>query len=888
MLNRNSINVYSSSHQSEKSVSSKSKLQILILLSVSLLFFACQEVPEPRNIKLVTYNVKQLPPITYVPIFGESYPEYRDEDGNLITFEERAALIAERIRSLEADVVVLNEVFDENSKEIFSDNLDGIFPFHIDYIGGDSDPEDSGLMLFSKHPFMPLGSIPEDLQIEEGDIELVANSLLTEDPGGLVAFTSFEECSGADCFSDKGAAIVKLLNVFTEEPFFVVFTHIQASSGKDDQEDSEAIVNERRTQFQQISSMIQRIMLPINSDVDDNGSIVLTYDTKPLEDTPVFIMGDLNVDGNPFHKFEEPKKATQNSEWNDIYNPLNNPFPLKFFTCGDLAICAKDPQNPMPTNIDSIPTFVDPWGFDNEAADLGRTNGIYPFVFDYENLENRKEGQRLDYILYRGPSILHKTEHLLHPIIPQHMTIEWSIAGKDGLFSDHLPVAINFLVTEDDVVPDYVLPTKAREVSPPQGTVTNLKMEIQVPGAMQWTKIDYTEGTYTVATPENIGFEVYKPYNLSQPITFIEERSSIRIDPGPFSAVGPYTLEGNIRFYNFPDPPYYIRTFAKRTGGGHDRFFTGKYNLLIRRHNCLSPDDFCDLIPTDTIAFSFPANKKANADDRLWFRLHTDQTDKGNFPDLEFRLFADTSLTGYNFDVYDFEMPDNPLLPNPLSNTTGIGKQLFTSTNSLPGNPIGNGQTEEKDYFFTIQRKDIEPISHEMLLTYTTNLTYFFPLNLRSRQEYSNSPHKYDDILFYIDGDGAPQLPQFDPVSILAPSNYINIGEVDEEEDGGPAVPLHNLIGRRKFITHLAVGLIEEDDENGELENDELTVFRGHLNNWHIDELSRDIEKIAVGHFNWIHCDDEQCEDLSIDPDDTEYFYLMIFRLSHRPDAFPE
>lgn len=819
----------------------------------------------PRNIKLVTYNVQQSSPNSHDG-------EYYDENGNALDDEDRATLIANRIRIMDADVVALNEVFDEDSRQIFSDIVGKTFPFHVDYIGGDSDPEDSGLMLFSKHPFLPLGNIPGDLKIDEGDIELVSPTGKTEDAKDLVAFVSFDQgCSEYDCYADKGAAMVKLENIFTQNPFVVVFSHTQASYGSDDTDDTDETVEERRKQFRQIASMLKETLVPAVPVTNDQGITVTAHDLSALQRMPVFILGDLNVDGNPWHSFG-PGKASLDTEWQRLFGPSSSGSDLQFFNCGDATVCAIDVQNPTTKFVELIPSFIESWAFDTDSADLGRTSGRDPFVFDYEQAEDKAKGQRLDYILYRGPSVAHKDGYLEFPMIPQHLTTEWAIAGKNGIFSDHLPIAGNFLLTEDDVVPSYCTPLLAREVSVPNSNPKQLELalSIEIPGAMQWIKLNDSSATYSIATSPDIGFEIYKPYDLSRPIEFIEKKEEYT------NQRTGEVLPANTGIYQLTSPPYYIRTFAKFKDGVHNRVFDGDYFMFIREHRCTGPDDYCKLSPSDSVSVQLP-NKPVNPDDQLWFLFETDQSDKGDFPRLEFCLEREFASTNFEFGIAETIAPYAQLSPNPLIDpaTSDGGKKVSFATDSLPGENTTGSETIAKAYFLTVKRMNNPTVLIEVEVSFTTNLTYFSPIALHCIQE-EDDPSANDEIFFYLDMDGAPKLTDGNALALVNSGQLPYLAPINEAEDGGKPYPL-NKIGVRKFINFLAVGLIEEDDQNGEYESDDLQVFRGFQNNWKIDTLARKSGPTPIQNFAWRDIDNPEDKD----HDDTEYSYIMTYRLRH-------
>jgi len=160
-----------------------------------------------RALKVMTFNLQQLPWLGRViggaPVVGTpgGAPE-PDPIG-------RARAIVRAILDLPAreqpDVVAFNEAFSETARKHLVSRLKAKYPHLIaklEHPGPDVE-EDSGLMLFSKLPFLPLPN---------GDDHI---------------FEPFKQGAGTDALAAKGVAIVRVNGPFA--PTTIAFTHLQAS-----------------------------------------------------------------------------------------------------------------------------------------------------------------------------------------------------------------------------------------------------------------------------------------------------------------------------------------------------------------------------------------------------------------------------------------------------------------------------------------------------------------------------------------------------------------------------------------------------------------------------------------------------------------------------------
>jgi Endonuclease/Exonuclease/phosphatase family len=172
---------------------------------------------HPESYRVLTYNVAGID----VP--GGLYP-LDDEYETNVSMSDRADQISEYVKAGGYDIVALNEVFDNpppkgHMRDDFIDDLSPFYPFVVEIFEGDESDDvlDSGLMLFSKFPFVPV-SIPADGECYE------YSGLKC-----LVAFHEYEAQQDEDHFAAKGIGFVRVQNPRTEGETNVFFTHMQAS-----------------------------------------------------------------------------------------------------------------------------------------------------------------------------------------------------------------------------------------------------------------------------------------------------------------------------------------------------------------------------------------------------------------------------------------------------------------------------------------------------------------------------------------------------------------------------------------------------------------------------------------------------------------------------------
>ena len=138
-------------------------------------------------------------------------------------FDERTKVIAKMIKDDDPDIVILNEVNRNRSKEVFQKALQDTYPSYISFLDGPwyNRLNDSGLMLFSKYQF----AMPDKTSVTN-------NRLAFENQGvrGKVNLRLYSGV-GADWWANKGVAMVRILHECdANSPFNIAFTHMQASS----------------------------------------------------------------------------------------------------------------------------------------------------------------------------------------------------------------------------------------------------------------------------------------------------------------------------------------------------------------------------------------------------------------------------------------------------------------------------------------------------------------------------------------------------------------------------------------------------------------------------------------------------------------------------------
>jgi hypothetical protein len=168
----------------------------------------------------------------------------------------RASVIASRILAGDFAIVALSEVFSETGRERLVELLGAAFPYRVEFLGsGKLHRLDSGLMLLSRLPLSRIdGSVPFRPHHVRGRTELGADP---EQVAQFVRFVEFDDCASMDCWAGKGAGYVRV--DLEGRPLNLLFTHMQASYGSDDDRGRRRTVDARSSQRAQMASFIEAV-----------------------------------------------------------------------------------------------------------------------------------------------------------------------------------------------------------------------------------------------------------------------------------------------------------------------------------------------------------------------------------------------------------------------------------------------------------------------------------------------------------------------------------------------------------------------------------------------------------------------------------------------------
>ncbi|MBI4603231.1 MAG: choice-of-anchor D domain-containing protein [Planctomycetes bacterium] len=231
-----------------------------------------------QNVYLVPDFIRDLDPSNY--------------DWPTVCNEERAAVIAERILQVDADIVALSEYFDSDAKAAVEDILaadcedrpDDCYRTRIGMldVAFICDPvlaqEDSGLALFSKLPALKVDDEEDFCFAEDSDYQHIRGVPL-DDMDKYVKFMEYSDAAPltADALANKGIGLVRLLNVTKDRPegrpLDVYLTHAQKDAVEHDV---------RLSQLREARDFIRRYS---------------EYDASDAPARDVLFVGDFNVIG---------------------------------------------------------------------------------------------------------------------------------------------------------------------------------------------------------------------------------------------------------------------------------------------------------------------------------------------------------------------------------------------------------------------------------------------------------------------------------------------------------------------------------------------------------------------------------------------------------------
>ncbi len=294
---------------------------LVTFLPAFLMAGAAGAQERSESVRVATFNAYLMSPFfkCFNPNFADCLIQINGET------EEWANKLADTILADpdRFDIIAINEAWDEDAKSILVRRLRPVYPNFVRKIDADLiqvrgqaiediltgqpqavidavfggapiskiNGEDSGLMLFANAKFRFLALPSPAFKWGPGSSESLQAST-TE-----VAFTLFERCGSDDCFSAKGAALVRLQHIPSGRIWNVAFTHLQA----DYPEDDDFFAAERRSQFRQIEKLIRNTLAPLETR-EQNERVIL--------------MGDLNV----------APLTTGQAEWSDRFDTAGSFF----------------------------------------------------------------------------------------------------------------------------------------------------------------------------------------------------------------------------------------------------------------------------------------------------------------------------------------------------------------------------------------------------------------------------------------------------------------------------------------------------------------------------------------------------------------------------------
>lgn len=231
-------------------------------MKLLILFLLLPLSIHAEEISVLTWNTFLLPP----PI-------------NMTKQKQRAALMADKLISLDHDIMFFQEAFYNKKRRMIIRELKTNYPFIAVPKSGNKlkQLQDSGLFIASKFPMKILDQV------------------------------IFKDCATTDCFASKSAIIVEV-TLPNDKKIQMINTHLQAWN------DSK-MVAVRKKQLQEIKKLMA------------------TYAKK---DIPQVLVGDLNIDGKIRDEYEQSLKLMEMTS-----TPLEGP--LKSTNGFSTSDCFKNP-----------------------------------------------------------------------------------------------------------------------------------------------------------------------------------------------------------------------------------------------------------------------------------------------------------------------------------------------------------------------------------------------------------------------------------------------------------------------------------------------------------------------------------------------------------------
>jgi hypothetical protein len=719
---------------------------------------ACTDATGP-SLRLMTYNASfQLGAPSVIGVIGTVVfgpnPGTGASSDTAETYgmpdSERIPEIVARILKDDPDVFALEEVNKSAAKNQFIALLHDKYPHFIRDVGSNAAVElnNSGLMLFSKftilaNPNVHTGTPPDPSDFGQSQTFISGSPV---DSSAVTNVVVFGDSAAPDSWSSKSVAVVKIGNdCDNAAPFTIALTHLQNTYEDHDSFDQGFENHVRLQQFEDIRFAI---------------SSSLT--SSEMATQPVFLLGDLNVNGMPnaptfFEAQNGVAVPESHSEWSQTFNGVtpnvqNGPNPSGlFFSCGNGTCNFDKTTNPNGSFM------TDSWGFGMPSTDFGQTSPGGATGGNWLNL-GPTQGQRLDYVLHNRPASSTTS--------PSTLCLQYMKRGFDYVaspaasaagveLSDHMPLLADFNTPAPRCSPFPLSPTP-----PPAGFLgpleltwaplgdpnlpfnyfinnsnnTNSSTLITRKGNMQWYHISADQpGTYTISSTPSVRAAVYKQDDLSREVEPLESCVASTM-PGITSPTRDCK-------YTLPAPPYFIRVFGVHADQTPDRTFSGSYGINFHQHRCRSTTDSCHLEPATPVSVPWPDNAPVNATDTMFFDFVSENTTTGLSPNVTFSMSQTTSssttLLTHSVVLADGTTPvagdsagSIPMDQTTWSiNGTTFSRQMKTVSGGLPGFM----QLPAK-FFYTVRRLAIGP-TFDMTAQFNTDLTYFAPVTLQCIEE---------------------------------------------------------------------------------------------------------------------------------------------------------
>ncbi len=561
---------------------------------------------------------------------------------------DRAKELAGRILQSKSDIIALNEVFPSDAKDSFIKYLGGTYPYYVDEVGdGDAFEQDSGLMLFSRYPFLPL---PND-KFKASTVSAKANGQDWEH----VAFQEFDQgvdLLGAlynqkyiDAAADKGVMVVLIDTPFGPIPFGL--THLWASYSEDG---VIVTVKKFRVRYDQLRLM-RRVL---------EGTVGAELAARAI------ILGDININGywgdvlTPAPLIDWDFEVLVGKELNKIKSNPNAPITAerlaellpastldmlkdpKYNGLADTLLCYVnyDWNLTYPSNVDQTALLAGGYEWHTSIktgplADLLEDT----WVSCYEHLTigagqhpdrgHTNGDERLDYVLSprfstsdwvrRGWTVQHivRTFNLRNQ--DAGIDMDWGHTGLQDL-SDHLGVSVYIARYGDHCRPEL-----AQQVTSLPAEFTP---QILHEGTLHWFSLPDVEGSFEIFVSDGAKALLYRCDEMSIPI-----------QPRFQSGRG-------ISIYRLERGSYYARI-------GHDQF-AGNPTVRFRKLLGNTRDESILTEPGEQVLYKFPGTSAYGVNQEIWFALEFENPDNLAPQSLGLRIYVDT-LHNYGLQVLDID-----------------------------------------------------------------------------------------------------------------------------------------------------------------------------------------------------------------------------------------